>query len=120
MLQRAQQDYALERTLAKLDKFDLLVLDDLVYTCKDQSETNVLFELINSRYESRSLIITANQGFEEWQKIFPDAAMTTAVVDRLYHRSFIYLLDVKSYRRREADQRLQQQSKQSKRSKSTT
>ena len=108
-LQRAQQNYTFDSMLARLDKIPLLILDDFVYASKDQSETNVLFELINARYERRSLIITANQSFEEWQQIFPGPAMTTAVVDRLYHRSFMYLMNVKSYRRREADNRIHQQ-----------
>ena len=107
-LQRAQQNYTFDNLLAKLDKIPLLILDDFVYASKDQTETNVLFELINARYERRSLIITANQSFDEWQQIFPGPAMTTAVVDRLYHRSFMYVMNVKSYRRREADHRMQQ------------
>jgi DNA replication protein DnaC len=48
---------------------------------KDQAETSVLFELISARYERRSLLITANQPFGEWGKIFPDKAMTVAVID---------------------------------------
>ena len=58
------------------------VLDDTVYVSKDQAETNVLFELIGSRYERRSMLITANQPFGEWGKVFPDQAMTLAAIDR--------------------------------------
>jgi DNA replication protein DnaC len=61
---------ALENALAKLDKYDLLVLDDIVYVSKDQAETSVPFELIGSRYERRSMLITANQPFGDWGKIF--------------------------------------------------
>ena len=50
---------------------------------KDQAETSVLFELITPRYERRSILITANQPFGEWGKIFPDQAMTLAAIDRL-------------------------------------
>jgi hypothetical protein len=65
----------------------LLILDDLAYVTKDQAETSVLFELISARYERRSLLITANQPFGEWGKVFPDAAMTVAVIDRLVHHA---------------------------------
>ena len=81
-LQIARRDLALESALAKLDKYHLLILDDIVYVSKDQAETSVLFELIGSRYERRSMLITANQPFGEWGKVFPDQAMTLAAVDQ--------------------------------------
>ena len=62
----------------------------------------VLFELIAARYERRSMLITANQPFGEWGKIFPDQAMTLAAIDRLVHHSTILEMNVESYRRREA------------------
>ena len=71
-LQIARRDLALEAAIAKLDKFHLLILDDIAYVTKDQTETSVLFELISARYERRSLLITANQPFGEWGKIFPE------------------------------------------------
>ena len=64
-LQLARRELQLEAALAKLDKFDLLILDDLAYVSKDQAETSVLFELISARYEHRSIMITANQPFGE-------------------------------------------------------
>ena len=69
---------------------------------KDQAETSALFELVSSRYEHRSMLITANQPFGEWGSIFPDQAMTLAAVDRLVHRATIFELNVESYRRRAA------------------
>ena len=104
-LQTARQDLALESALAKLDKFHLLILDDLAYVTKDQAETSVLFELIGTRYEHRSMLITANQPFGEWGKVFPDPAMTLAAVDRLVHHATIFEMNVESYRRREAVKR---------------
>lgn len=80
----------------------LLILDDLAYVTKDQAETSVLFELISARYEHRSLLITANQPFGEWGKIFPGQAMTLAVIDRLVHHATILEMNVDSYRRKEA------------------
>jgi DNA replication protein DnaC len=104
-LQIARRELALEATIAKLDKFHLLILDDLAYVTKDQAETSVLFELISARYERHSLLITANQPFGEWGKIFPDQAMTVAVVDRLVHHATIFEMNVESYRRRTALER---------------
>ena len=104
-LQVARRELALESALAKLDKYHLLILDDLAYVTKDQAETSVLFELISARYERRSLLITANQPFGEWNRIFPDPAMTLAAVDRLVHHATIFELNVESYRRRTAVER---------------
>ncbi len=101
-LQVARRELALEAAIHKLSKYHLLILDDIAYVTKDQAETSVLFELISARYELRSLLITANQPFGEWNKIFPDPAMTLAAVDRLVHHSTICELTVDSYRRRSA------------------
>jgi DNA replication protein DnaC len=104
-LQIARRELALEATIAKLDKYHLLILDDLAYVTKDQAETSVLFELISARYERRSLLITANQPFGEWGKVFPDPAMTLAAVDRLVHHATIFEMNVESFRRRATVQR---------------
>ena len=101
-LQVARQALQLEAALAKLDKYDLLILDDLSYVHKDQAETSVLFELISARYERRSMLITANQPFGDWNKVFPDPAMTVAAIDRLVHHATIFEMNVESYRRRSA------------------
>ena len=104
-LQAARQDLALEAALTRLDRYDLLVLDDLSYVRKDQAETSVLFELISKRYERRSTLITANQPFGEWNKVFPDPAMTIAAIDRLVHHSVVVEMNVESYRQRAATTR---------------
>ena len=101
-LQVARRELQLEAAIARLDKFDLLILDDLAYVTKDQAETSVLFELISARYERRSILITANQPFGEWNRVFPDPAMTLAAVDRLVHHATIFEMNVESYRRRSA------------------
>ena len=64
-----------------------------------------MFELLAGRYERRSLLITANQAFGDWAKIFPDKAMTLAAVDRLVHHATIFEMNVESYRRRAALER---------------
>ena len=104
-LQAARRDLALEAALAKLDRFDLIILDDIGYAQKDQAETSVLFELIARRYETRSLAIAANQPFSAWDRIFPDKAVTVAAIDRLVHHATILEMNVDSYRRRAAADR---------------
>jgi DNA replication protein DnaC len=101
-LQAARRDLRLPQELAKLDRFDLLVLDDLSYVRRDQAETSVLFELIAERYERKSIAITANTPFSQWGEVFVDAAMTLAAVDRLVHHSTILEMNVESFRRRAA------------------
>ena len=101
-LQVARRDLTLENLLAKLDRYHLMILDDFAYVRKDQAETSVLFELISVRYERRSLLITANQPFGEWHKVFPDETTAVAAVDRLVHRATILEMNVESYRRRAA------------------
>jgi DNA replication protein DnaC len=108
-LQAARQALQLEAAIAKLDKYHLLILDDLSYVHKDHAETSVLFELIGARYERRSLLITANQPFADWNKVFPDHAMLIAAIDRLVHHSIIFEMNVESYRRRGALGRKQEQ-----------
>jgi DNA replication protein DnaC len=109
-LQAARQSLQLPQALAKLDRYDLLILDDISYVRKDQAETSVLFELIAERYERRSILITANQPFSGWSNVFPDPGMTVAAIDRLVHHSTIFELNkVESYRGKVAarEQKLQ-------------
>jgi len=101
-LQAARRDLRLPAELAKLDRFDLIILDDLSYARRDQAETSVLFELISERYERKSIAISANAPFSAWDEVFPDKAMTVAAVDRLVHHATILEMNVDSYRRRAA------------------
>jgi DNA replication protein DnaC len=104
-LQTARKDLKLAPAIEKLDKYHLLILDDLSYLQKSHAETSVLFELISARYERRSIMITANQPFGAWDKIFPDPAMTVAAIDRLVHHAIILEMNTDSYRRRTAQAR---------------
>jgi DNA replication protein DnaC len=119
-LQQARQTLSLESAIDKLDKYHLLILDDLCYVRKDQAETSVLFELIAARYERRSLMVTANHPFGEWTSVFQDAAMTLAAVDRLVHHSAIFEMNVESYRRRAAINRASRKAKSASDSKHDT
>lgn len=95
-LQAAQRDLRLAHELAKLDRFDLLVLDDLSYVRRDQAETSVLFELIAERYERKSIAITANTPFSQWGEVFVDVAMTVAAVEPLVHHLTILEMNVEA------------------------
>lgn len=106
-LQRAKLDLLLPQALSKLDRFDLLILDDLGYVKKTDAETSVLFELIAHRYERRSLLITANQPFSQWDEVFSDSMMTVAAVDRLVHHALIVEIQAQSFRKQEALKRAQ-------------
>jgi len=101
-LQQARRDYKLPDYLARLSRFDVLILDDIGYVKKDEGETSVLFELIAQRYENRSLMITSNQPFSEWGQIFPDNIMAVAAIDRLVHHATIINVTDQSYRRLES------------------
>lgn len=107
LLQQDKQQLQLHTRLHKLDRFDLLILDDLGYVKKSEAETSVLFELIAHRYERKSLLITANQPFSRWETIFTDSMMTVAAVDRLVHHATIVEIKALSYRRQVAAQRSQ-------------
>jgi len=112
-LQTARRDLRLAQEIAKLDRFDLLILDDISYVRRDQAETSVLFELISERYEHRSIAITANTPFSQWGDVFVDTAMTLAAVDRLVHHATILEMNVESYRRRHAQETSTKRAKRS-------
>ncbi len=104
-MQKAREQLSLEDFLFKLDKFSVIVLDDLGYVKRNDGETHVLFELIAHRYETRSMIITSNQPFSDWDKIFTDTSMTVAAIDRVVHHSTIFAIKADSYRKRQAIER---------------
>jgi len=101
-LQRARAELLLEKAFARLDKYRALILDDIGYVKKSDAETHVLFELIAHRYESGSMIITANHPFSEWDKIFTDTMMTVAAIDRLVHHASIIEIQAESFRKKQA------------------
>ncbi len=109
-LQQAKRDLDLMTAMTRLDKYRVIIIDDIGYVKKTDAETQVLFEFIAHRYESGSLIVTANQPFSEWDQIFPDNMMTVAAIDRLIHHATIIELEGESYRK-------QQQLKQAAKSK---
>ncbi len=100
LLQQAKKDLDLMTAMGRLDKYRVLVIDDIGYVKKTDSETHVLFEFIAHRYESGSLIITSNQPFSHWDQIFPDTLMTVAAIDRIIHHATIVEIDGVSYRKK--------------------
>lgn len=106
-LQIARSEFRLAEAIAKLSRIPMLILDDIGYVKKDEAQTSVLFELIADRYESKSLLITSNQPFSEWDKIFPDNIMAVAAIDRLVHHATIINIEGQSYRQANAKNKQQ-------------
>ena len=94
----AKRDCTLPRLLRKLDGFALLVVDDIGYVKQSAEEAEVLFTLISERYERRSLLVTSNLMFSEWERIFKDTMATAAAIDRLVHHAIILEFTGASYR----------------------
>lgn len=103
----AKRELTIEDLLKKLDRFDVILLDDIGYVQQSREEMEVLFTFLSERYERRSLMITSNLVFSEWDKIFKDPMTTAAAIDRLVHHSTILELDIDSYRARQARERQQ-------------
>jgi DNA replication protein DnaC len=101
----AKRDLSLPRALQKLDAFELLILDDIGYVQQSADEVEVLFTLMAERYERRSLLITSNLTFGEWDRIFKNPMTTAAAIDRLVHHSAILEFGGRSKRADEAEQR---------------
>lgn len=100
----AKRNLELPRALRKLDNFDFLIIDDLGYLPQGTEESEVLFTLIAERYERRSLGITSNLVFSEWDRIFQNPMATAAAIDRVVHHSVILEFSVPSYRTAVAQQ----------------
>ena len=101
----AKRELALATQLRQLDRCDLVILDDIGYVQQDREEMEVLFTFLAERYERRSVAITSNLVFSEWDRIFKDAMTTAAAIDRLVHHATILELTGKSYRSEAAKKR---------------
>ena len=100
----AKRDLRLEKELAMLDAYDAVILDDIGYVQQSRDEMEVLFTFLAERYERRSVIITSNVVFSEWDRIFKDPMTTAAVIDRLVHHSVILEMTGTSVRADAAEQ----------------
>jgi len=112
-------DSALRRRLRHYAKPDVLVVDEVGYLSYSNRHADLLFELVNRRYEARSTIITTNKPFKEWSEVFPNAACVVSLVDRLVHRSEVIVIDGESYRLKEACERTEARARQRKTRKPT-
>ncbi len=100
----AKRDLVLEHELARLDRFDAVILDDIGYVQQSREEMEVLFTFLSERYERRSVIITSSL-FKEWDRIFKDPMTTAAAIDRLIHHAVILEVTGTSSRTEEAKKR---------------
>jgi len=94
----AKRELELETLLKRLDRFEVVILDDIGYVQQSREEMEVLFTFLAERYERKSVVITSNLVFSEWDKIFQDPMTTAAAIDRLVHHAVILELSGKSYR----------------------
>jgi len=101
----AKKELDLEATLRRLDRFDAVILDDLGYVQQSREEMEVLFTFLAERYERRSVMITSNLVFSEWDKVFQDPMTTACAIDRLVHHAVILELSGSSYRAEAAKHR---------------
>jgi DNA replication protein DnaC len=98
-------DNALRRRLQHYARPDLLVIDEVGYLSYGNRHADLLFNIVNRRYELKPTIVTTNRPFAEWSEVFPNAACVVSIVDRLVHHSEILVIEGESYRMREAKER---------------
>jgi DNA replication protein DnaC len=85
----AKRDLKLPQVITRLQRFDAVVIDDIGYVQQSRDEMEVLFQFLAERYETKSVVITSNLVFSQWDKIFKDPMTTMAAVDRLVHHATI-------------------------------
>lgn len=100
-LMRAEAEGRLEERLAHLAKPSLLIVDEVGYLPFERQAANLLFQLVNRRYERGSIILTSNQPVGNWGEVFGDTVLATAILDRLLHHSHVITIKGESYRLRE-------------------
>ena len=103
LLTEAQRNGDLEQQLRSLDRYPLLVCDEIGYIPFDPQAANLMFMLISRRYEKASLIVSSNKNFSLWGEIFGDDTVATAMIDRLVHHAEIISLKGESYRLKNHD-----------------
>jgi len=97
-LQEAQSRKELARVVGRYARTELLVLDELGYLALPDGAAELVFQVLSERHERSSLIVTTNLPFGEWTRVFPDARLAKAVVDRLTHRAHIIDTGAESWR----------------------
>ena len=102
---------ALSRRLGRYCRPRLLLVDEVGYLSYDSRYADLLFEVVTRRYQQRSIVLTTNNPFGEWNTVFPNAACVVTLVDRLVHRAEIVPIEASSYRFKEAKERTAQKAK---------
>jgi DNA replication protein DnaC len=97
-------DNALRRRLTHYSKAKLLIIDEVGYLSYSNRHADLLFEIINRRYEKHPTLITTNRPFSEWNEVFPNAACVVSLIDRLVHHSEVSAIEGESYRMKEAQE----------------
>ncbi len=113
-------DGALRRRLRHYAHPELLVIDEVGYLSYGNRHADLLFEIVNRRYEVKPTIVTTNRPFAEWHEVFPNAACVVSIVDRLVHHSEIIVLEGESYRMKEAKERAGKKKKAARSRRATT
>ena len=113
-------DNALRRRLKSYAQPDVLVVDEIGYLSYGNRHADLLFDIVNRRYELKSTIVTTNRPFAEWAEVFPNAACVVSIVDRLVHHSEILVIEGESYRVKEAKERADRKNKAAKARADTT
>ncbi len=119
-LTATESDAALRRRLHQYSAPDVLVIDEIGYLSYSNRHADLLFELLNRRYEKKSTIITTNKPFAQWHEVFPSAGCIVSLADRLVHRSEVIAIEGKSYRLKEAQERSDRNQRQRRRPKAPT
>jgi DNA replication protein DnaC len=91
-------DNALRRRLKHYARPKLLIIDEIGYLSYSNRHADLLFEIVNRRYEQNSTVVTTNRPFAEWNEVFPNAACVVSLIDRLVHHSQIIAIEGDSYR----------------------
>lgn len=97
-LLKAKRQNRLKRKLASFCKPHLLAIDEIGYECFTKEEATLLFNLVASRYEKSSIILTTNKTFGQWGELMGDNAIATATLDRLLHHADVVIMKGESYR----------------------
>jgi DNA replication protein DnaC len=97
---------ALRRKLNKYARPALLAIDEVGYLSYDTAAADLLYEVVNRRYERRSLLVTTNKAFRDWNTVFPNATSIATLLDRLTHHADITLIEGQSYRVRESEREI--------------
>ncbi len=111
-LARQETATSLTRRLRKYTSPTLLVVDELGYLSFDSRAGDLFFEVVSSRHEKKSIILTTNRPFAEWNEVFTGSSCVTALIDRLVHRAQILKIEGESYRAKEAKERINQKAQQ--------